>query len=93
MTDRYIYNYPEDFNITNATEAAVAEAAKADFPARVVHLTAPVEKIIVSPGERNLNFPPYALNNVNGPLVAHAVAPEALHHDGVVEYDIHNLWG
>jgi len=47
----------------------------------------------VTPGVRNVNQPPYVLNNVNGDLAVHAVSPNATHHDGVEEYDVHNLFG
>ncbi|KAF2470977.1 uncharacterized protein BDR25DRAFT_286318 [Lindgomyces ingoldianus] len=64
-----IYDYPEGFNITNATDAASALAAS------------------------NVNHPPYVINHVQGDLTVHAVSPNATHHNGVQEYDVHNLWG
>ncbi|KAI1174868.1 glycoside hydrolase family 31 protein [Nemania sp. FL0916] len=42
---------------------------------------------------RNLNFPPYAINNYNGELAGHTVSPNATHSDGSVQYDFHNVWG
>lgn len=43
----------------------------------------------------NINYPPYAINHHQSPhdLAVHAVSPNATHHDGTREYDIHNLWG
>ena len=39
-------------------------------------------------------YPPYVLDSTNGPdLAGHAVAANATHHNGVVEYDMHNLFG
>jgi alpha-glucosidase len=46
-----------------------------------------------TPGKRNINYPPYVLNNVQGDLAVHAVSPNATHHNGVQEYDVHNLFG
>ena len=44
---------------------------------------------------RNINYPPYVINHVQGnhDLAVHAVSPNATHHNGVVEYDVHNLYG
>lgn len=44
-------------------------------------------------GRRNLNNPPYAINNHQGELAAKAVSPNATHHGDTVEYDFHNLFG
>ncbi|KAG5651452.1 hypothetical protein H0H81_008610 [Sphagnurus paluster] len=41
----------------------------------------------------NLNTPPYAIHNVGGRLSEHALATNATHANGVVELDVHNLWG
>ena len=46
-----------------------------------------------TPGVRDLNHPPYVINNVQGDLAVHAVSPNATHADGTVEYDVHNLFG
>ena len=93
-----IFTYPEGFNLTNATEAAVASslsasqasAGAAATPATTMpYFVAPS----VTPGVRNVNQPPYAINNVNGDLAVHAVSPNATHADGVEEYDVHSLFG
>lgn len=44
---------------------------------------------------KNINYPPYAINHHQLPhdLAVHAVSPNATHHDGTLEYDIHNIWG
>lgn len=47
----------------------------------------------VPSGERNINYPPYAINNIQGPLNSMTIAVNATHVDGVVEYDVHNSWG
>ncbi|RMY03154.1 hypothetical protein D0868_07604 [Hortaea werneckii] len=93
-----IYSYPEGFNLTNATEAAAASSASAaqassasaDSPAST---TTPYLMSTVTPGVRNVEHPPYVINNVNGDLGVHAVSPNATHIDGVEEYDVHNLFG
>ncbi len=46
-----------------------------------------------TPGIRNINHPPYVINNVQGDLAVHAVSPNATHHGGYAEYDVHNLFG
>ena len=50
-------------------------------------------KASVVPGDRNVNYPPYAINHVHGILAEHAVSPNATHHDGTQEYDVHSIWG
>ena len=46
-----------------------------------------------TPGVRNVNHPPYVINHVQGDLAVHAVSPNATHHTGIQEYDVHNLFG
>jgi len=43
----------------------------------------------------NPNFPPFQINNRAGksPLWQATVALDAVHHDGLLEYDVHNLFG
>ncbi|CAI4219322.1 unnamed protein product [Parascedosporium putredinis] len=48
---------------------------------------------VTGPHHRNVNRPPYMINNVHGHISIKAVAPEAVHHGGVLEYDVHNLFG
>ncbi|KAF3902501.1 Alpha-glucosidase [Orbilia brochopaga] len=97
-----IYDFPEGFNKTNATEAASAVAAKRkqdkwnaqQNPPSTT--TTPYYRIpAVTPGVRNINHPPYAINHAQGnhDLAVHAVSPNATHHDGTSEYDVHSLWG
>jgi len=95
-----IYQYPEGFNLTNATEAAAAvssSSAQAAAAAATAQsgpsTTVPYLISTVTPGVRNVNYPPYAINNVNGDLAVHAVSPNATHADGTEEYDVHNLFG
>ena len=95
-----VLGYPEGFNITNATEAAAAAsqlaaqnsaAAAAAGPPSTA--TVPYFVSEVTPGVRNVNHPPYVINNIQGDLAVHAVSPNATHHNGVEEYDVHNLFG
>jgi len=50
-------------------------------------------KTTPTPGVRNINYPPYVIDNVNGDLAVHAVSPNATHANGMEEYDVHNIWG
>jgi alpha-glucosidase len=95
-----IYSYPEGFNLTNATEAAAASSSAAaqassasvanpPSTATIAYYTPPA----VTSGVRDVIDPPYVIDNVNGALGVHAVSPNATHHNGVEEYDVHNLFG
>ncbi|CAI6267938.1 unnamed protein product [Periconia digitata] len=96
-----IYDYPESFNVTNATEAASASAAKSSQDARNSATAIPgpstTSYLRTTPtsGVRNINHPPYVIDHVqNGAdLAVHAVSPNATHANGVQEYDVHNVWG
>jgi alpha-glucosidase len=96
-----IYDYPEDFNVTNSTAAAsvsAASASQASAAAATAGPTATTTSYLVTaptPGVRNVNYPPYVINHVQPghDLSVHAVSPNATHIDGVQEYDVHNLWG
>ncbi|MCJ1378847.1 hypothetical protein MMC17_001946 [Xylographa soralifera] len=97
-----IFSYPEGFNLTNATEAASASSAAASQSSANAASAGPppTTTAVVSylrstptPGVRNVEYPPYVINNVQGELAVHAIAPNATHHDGTQEYDVHNLFG
>ncbi|RDW89244.1 (trans)glycosidase-1 [Coleophoma cylindrospora] len=97
-----VYGYPEGFNLTNATEAAsasagassqAAAASSAAGPAPATTITQPYLRTTPTPGVRNLIYPPYVIDNIQGALDVHAVSPNATHHGGTVEYDFHNLFG
>lgn len=96
-----IYDFPEGFNITNATEAVSASAASssqvAAASATAASATSSVSadylRTIPTPGVRNINHPPYVIDHVQGDLAVHAVSPNATHQNGVAEYDVHNIWG
>ncbi|KJR80878.1 alpha-glucosidase [Sporothrix schenckii 1099-18] len=93
-----ITQFPEGFNITNSTEASSAssvassQAAATSTPASPSTSTTYL-RTTATPGTRNVNYPPYVINNVQGDLAVHAVSPNATHHGGVLEYDTHNLYG
>lgn len=93
------YDYPEGFNVTNATEAAVAASAsssKSAAEAATQTSSASSTNYLRTkpiPGIRNINHPPYAINHYHGDLAVHAISPNATHHNGVQEYDSHNLYG
>ena len=96
-----IYDYPEAFNVTNATEASSAAVASASqssasakaSPTPTVTTSPDYLRTTPTPGVRNVNHPPYVINHVQGDLAVHAVSPNATHHDGTMEYDVHNLFG
>jgi alpha-glucosidase len=95
-----IYDYPEKFNITNSTEAAVASAASSSQAAAVATGGSSSSSISYlrtspTPGVRNINYPPYVINHdqAGHDLAVHALAPNVTHVDGYHEYDVHSLWG
>ncbi|CRG90688.1 alpha-glucosidase [Talaromyces islandicus] len=49
----------------------------------------------VTPGVRDINYPPYVINRVHPghDLAVSAISPNATHVDGVQEYDVHDLYG
>lgn len=97
-----IYDYPEGFEKTNASEASSASAASSSQdaaksslagPQPTVTITTPYLRTTPTPGVRQVDHPPYVVNNIQGDLAVHAVSPNATHHDGSLEYDYHNLFG
>lgn len=95
-----VLQYPENFNVTNATEAAAASSLSASEASAASATAAPTSSSSTSylrttptPGVRNVNHPPYVINNVQGDLAVHAISPNATHIDGTEEYDVHNLFG
>ena len=91
-----IFDYPEGFNLTNATEAASASSGSSSQAAASTSTSSGSSSYLrttPTPGVRNVNHPPYVLNNVQGDLAVHAVSPNATHHTGIQEYDVHNLFG
>lgn len=100
-----IYDYPEGFNLTNATEAASASAGSSSQAAAMsstmsnsattTSSSTSYLRTTPTPGVRDINYPPYVINHIQEghDLAVHAVSPNATHHNGVQEYDIHNLFG
>ncbi|KAI1074897.1 glycoside hydrolase family 31 protein [Whalleya microplaca] len=91
-----VLQYPEGFELTNATEAASASAALSSQSATSTSEASSTTSYLRStptPGIRNVNYPPYTINNYHGDLAVHAVSPNATHHGGTLEYDFHNLYG
>ncbi|KAM7194518.1 glycoside hydrolase [Rhypophila sp. PSN 637] len=92
-----VLRYPEGFNLTNATEAAAASSAMASQdaakPTASSTTTEPYFRSTPTPGVRNINWPPYAINNFHNDLAVHAVSPNATSHGGYLQYDFHNLNG
>ena len=95
-----IFDYPEGFNITNATEAASAlarassqDAAKSTAVASSTSTT--YLRTTPTAGVRDVNHPPYVIDHVQdgADLAVHAVSPNATHANGMEEYDVHNIWG
>ncbi|KAF1810721.1 family 31 glycosyl hydrolase [Eremomyces bilateralis CBS 781.70] len=91
------YDFPEGFEITNATEAASASAASSSQAATTSSTSNTTSTSYLRttpiPGVRDINYPPYVINHVNGDLAVHGVSPNATHNDGVHEYDVHGIYG
>ena len=96
------YRYPELFEVTNATEAASASSAAMSqssmYPTPTATMTPVFSRTLPTPGVRNLNYPPYAINNFlpGHALTKEVVSPNATHNDGPynsTEYELHNLYG
>lgn len=100
------YTYPEGFNLTNATDAASAIAASStqatsNSATMVASSTASVArypKTTPTPGVRNLDFPPYRIDNfvfAGNALIKNSIAPNASHNDqfNTTEYEMHNFFG
>jgi alpha-glucosidase len=97
-----IFDFPESFGVTNATEAASASAGASSQDAAKSSIVIPAPSTSTSflrttptPGVRNVNHPPYVINHVQdgADLAVHAVSPNATHANGLQEYDVHNIWG
>ncbi|KAF2128209.1 glycoside hydrolase family 31 protein [Dothidotthia symphoricarpi CBS 119687] len=92
-----IFDFPEGFGVTNATEAASASAGASSQnppqPPATTTSTTSYLRSVPTPGQRNVNYPPYVLDNVQGDLAVHAVSPNATHENGMQEYDAHNIFG
>ncbi|KAB5578414.1 putative alpha-glucosidase precursor [Coniochaeta sp. 2T2.1] len=108
---KLVLDFPEGFNLTNATEASSASSAASTQATPLATGTSSTTTTTSSsssvtttsstsylrttptPGVREINYPPYAISNVQGDLAVHAVSPNATHHGGTLEYDFHNLNG
>lgn len=97
-----IYGYPEGFNLTNATGAAAAASASSAAASGSDSSDGAVAsssgeptylRTTPTPNVRDVNHPPYVINNVQGDLAVHAISPNATHADGTQEYEFHNLFG
>ena len=93
-----IFDYPEGFNVTNKTAAASASSASASQASAYSTSASTTPYAMMSTptaGSRNVNYPPYVINHVQQghDLAVHAVSPNATHHNGIQEYDVHNLYG
>lgn len=96
------FRYPEMFAVTNMSEAASAASAmmsqSAMYPTPAATPTPVYNRTVPTPGVRNLNYPPYAINNFlpGHALTKEVVSPNATHNDGPhnsTEYELHNLYG
>lgn len=82
-----IYDYPEGFNLTNATEAASASAGSSSQAAASSSSSGGSEsasststsyfRTTPTPEVRDINHPPYVINHVQegADLAVHAVSP------------------
>ncbi|KAI9722871.1 MAG: hypothetical protein M1828_004437 [Chrysothrix sp. TS-e1954] len=96
------FDYPESFNVTNKTEAASAASASSSqvsaYPPASTTGTMTLGRTTPTPGVRDLNFPPYVINNFpksGYSLGEGAIMPNATHNDehNSTEYDLHNVFG
>lgn len=91
-----VVEYPEGSERTNYSETSASSALYGqgtDTAPAVSSATTSYLRTTPTPGSRNVNWPPYAINNFHGDLGVHAVSPNATHHGGYLEYDFHNLFG
>ncbi|KAI9741612.1 MAG: hypothetical protein M1835_003093, partial [Candelina submexicana] len=90
-----MYQYPEGFEVTNATEAAAASAvsmreASSAEPITFTYEVAPSSTMVSylrttpTPAVRDVNHPPYVINNIQGDLGVQDVSPNATHSDGTL---------
>ncbi|KAK4097931.1 glycoside hydrolase family 31 protein [Parathielavia hyrcaniae] len=90
-----VLGYPEGFERTNMSEAYSALSSLGEQEATQTTAPSPTSfhRSTPTPGARNVDWPPYAVNNFHGDLAVHAISPNATHHGGYLEYDFHNLFG
>ena len=90
-------SFPEGFEITNGSEASSASSVASSISATSSVSSSQSSSFFSpptpTPGHRNVSFPPYTINNYNGDLRVHGMEPNGTHHNGVLDYDVHNLWG
>ncbi|KAI0364938.1 hypothetical protein BV20DRAFT_1039183 [Pilatotrama ljubarskyi] len=91
-----VTDYPEGYNASiwgpsgNITINGTLTFGNLSSPSRVYSRRA--LGAAAEPGV-NINSPPYALHNADGFLSTHTVSTNATHASGVVELDVHNMWG
>nr|CDP23003.1 Putative Glycoside Hydrolase Family 31 [Podospora anserina S mat+] len=98
-----VLRYPEGFAKTNETEAISATkaiitqsygpTATAVPTVTTTTTTKNFYRSTPTPGARNINWPPYVINNYHGDIGVHALSPNSTHNGGYLEYDFHNLFG
>ncbi|KAK4251780.1 glycoside hydrolase [Corynascus novoguineensis] len=90
-----VLKYPEGFELTNSSEALSATSSLRRQEAASPTKVSPTSyyRTTPTPGVRNVDWPPYVINNFHGDLAVHAISPNATHHGGYLEYDFHNLFG
>ncbi|EEB07051.2 hypothetical protein SJAG_02131 [Schizosaccharomyces japonicus yFS275] len=95
----YIFDYPEGTEYTNASEYQVAMQGQrlqdaATSTAVIIPTASPSTKAKKNE-DRNINYPPYAINNEQGnhDISNHIVGVNATSYDGTARYDIFNMYG
>lgn len=78
-----VLGWPEGFGQSNVSEAAAESAIASSVSATATTSSSAtsIPRTSATPGTRNVNYPPYAINNILGDLAVHAVSPNATHHD------------
>ncbi|KAJ5144321.1 hypothetical protein N7476_004870 [Penicillium atrosanguineum] len=78
----------------SASLASIASASSAGVTgSSAATATTPYLRTTPTPGVRDINYPPYVINNIQGDLAVHAISPNATHRGGYLKYDYHNLNG
>ncbi|KAK7679938.1 hypothetical protein QCA50_016884 [Cerrena zonata] len=92
-----VTNYPEGYNSSIwGPSGNVSINGTLTFGNNVGPSTSSLSKRGLGVGGQtglNVNKPPYTIHNGNGPLSFGTVAVNATHAGGIVDIDVHNLWG
>jgi alpha-glucosidase len=87
-----VLKYPTGFNVTNSTEVAIALTSYSSaYPRTSSTSIAFYLRTTHTAVVRDVNYSPYAINNVRDTLRRSAISPNATHADCTIEYDMYSL--